>query len=220
MMRAETLAPISVSYQQQNRCASARVPQPVGRHRLRSAKWNFARNFIFARCVLKPAVCEIKLLYVLKMFVVVFRVVIPTFLQSVCTSTLLYILTHMAFICGFIYIWSCVLYYRFNVSRNFVVWCHVCEKLRYHLSLIYVPIPVNPVGFIFQLCLIKLLFISLLFDESVSKQINITIRIYRTIILPVFLCGCETWSLILREAHRLRVFQKRVLANSIKISIR
>ena len=31
-------------------------------------------------------------------------------------------------------------------------------------------------------------------------------KIYRTIILPVVLYGCETWSLTLREEHRLRVF--------------
>jgi hypothetical protein len=36
-------------------------------------------------------------------------------------------------------------------------------------------------------------------------------RIYKTIILPVVLYGCETWSLILREGHRLRVFENRVL---------
>jgi len=29
--------------------------------------------------------------------------------------------------------------------------------------------------------------------------------------LPVVLCGCETWSLILREERRLRVFENRVL---------
>jgi hypothetical protein len=29
--------------------------------------------------------------------------------------------------------------------------------------------------------------------------------------LPVVLCGCETWSLILREEHRLRLFENRVL---------
>jgi hypothetical protein len=40
---------------------------------------------------------------------------------------------------------------------------------------------------------------------------NIKIRIYRTIILPVVLYGCETWSLTLREEHRLRVFENRVL---------
>jgi hypothetical protein len=40
---------------------------------------------------------------------------------------------------------------------------------------------------------------------------NIKIRIYKTIILPVILYGCETWSLTLREEHRLRVFEKRVL---------
>jgi hypothetical protein len=37
------------------------------------------------------------------------------------------------------------------------------------------------------------------------------IKLYRTIILPVVLYGCETWSLILREERRLRVFENRVL---------
>jgi hypothetical protein len=34
---------------------------------------------------------------------------------------------------------------------------------------------------------------------------------YKNIILPVVLCGCETWSLTLREEHRLRVFENMVL---------
>jgi hypothetical protein len=40
---------------------------------------------------------------------------------------------------------------------------------------------------------------------------NVNINIYRTIILPAVLYGCEIWSLTLREAHRLRVFENRVL---------
>ena len=40
---------------------------------------------------------------------------------------------------------------------------------------------------------------------------NLKIKIYRTIILPVVLYGCETWLLTLREEHRLRVFENRVL---------
>jgi hypothetical protein len=36
-------------------------------------------------------------------------------------------------------------------------------------------------------------------------------RIYKTIILPVILYGCKTWSLTLREEHRLRVFGNKVL---------
>jgi len=40
---------------------------------------------------------------------------------------------------------------------------------------------------------------------------NINVKIYRTIILPVVLYGCETWSLTLREERRLRVFENRVL---------
>jgi hypothetical protein len=34
---------------------------------------------------------------------------------------------------------------------------------------------------------------------------------YKTVILPVVLYGCETWSLTLGEEHRLRAFEKRVL---------
>jgi hypothetical protein len=40
---------------------------------------------------------------------------------------------------------------------------------------------------------------------------NLKVQIYKTIILPVVLYGCETWSLILREEPRLRVLEKRVL---------
>jgi hypothetical protein len=37
------------------------------------------------------------------------------------------------------------------------------------------------------------------------------IKIYEPVILPVVLYGCETWSPTLREEHRLRVFENRVL---------
>jgi hypothetical protein len=37
---------------------------------------------------------------------------------------------------------------------------------------------------------------------------NLNIRIYKTIILPVVLYGCETWSLTLREEHRLWVLRR------------
>jgi hypothetical protein len=40
---------------------------------------------------------------------------------------------------------------------------------------------------------------------------NVKIKIYETIILPVILYVCETLSLTLREGHRLRVFENRVL---------
>jgi hypothetical protein len=39
----------------------------------------------------------------------------------------------------------------------------------------------------------------------------IIITIYKTIILSVILYGCETWSLTLREEHRLRVLENKVL---------
>jgi hypothetical protein len=40
---------------------------------------------------------------------------------------------------------------------------------------------------------------------------NLKIKIYKTVILPVVLYGCETWSLTSREEHRLRDFENRVL---------
>jgi hypothetical protein len=40
---------------------------------------------------------------------------------------------------------------------------------------------------------------------------NVKVNTYKTIILPVVLYVCETWSLTLREEHRLRAFENRVL---------
>jgi hypothetical protein len=40
---------------------------------------------------------------------------------------------------------------------------------------------------------------------------NIKFRIYKTLIMPTVLYGCETWSLTLREEHGLRVFENKVL---------
>jgi len=45
-----------------------------------------------------------------------------------------------------------------------------------------------------------------LFSSSLLSK-NLKIKIYRTIILPAVLYGCETWSLTLREELRLRVFR-------------
>ena len=45
-------------------------------------------------------------------------------------------------------------------------------------------------------------------SSLLSKKLKI--KINRTIILPVVLYGCETWSLTLREESRLRVFENRV----------
>ena len=50
---------------------------------------------------------------------------------------------------------------------------------------------------------------NLLSSRLLSK--NIKIKKYRTIILPVVLYGCETWSLTLREERKLRVFENMVL---------
>jgi hypothetical protein len=50
---------------------------------------------------------------------------------------------------------------------------------------------------------------SLLSSHLLSR--NLKVKIYKTIILPLVLYGCEAWSLTLREEHRLRVFENRVL---------
>ena len=49
---------------------------------------------------------------------------------------------------------------------------------------------------------------NLLYSILLSK--NIKSKIYRIIILLV-VCGCETWSLTLREGRRLWVFENNVL---------
>jgi hypothetical protein len=50
---------------------------------------------------------------------------------------------------------------------------------------------------------------NLLSSHLTSK--NLKIKIYKTVILPVVLYGCETWSLTLGEEHRLRGFENIVL---------
>jgi hypothetical protein len=47
------------------------------------------------------------------------------------------------------------------------------------------------------------------FSCVIEKEVKI--RICKTIIFLVVLYGCETWSLILKEEHRLRAFENRVL---------
>jgi hypothetical protein len=41
-----------------------------------------------------------------------------------------------------------------------------------------------------------------------SSLKNIQTILYKTIILPVVLYGCETWCLILKQKHRLRVLRR------------
>jgi len=54
---------------------------------------------------------------------------------------------------------------------------------------------------------------NLLSSRLLSK--NLKIKVYRSIILPVVLYGCETWSLTLREERKLRVFENMVLRRII-----
>ena len=50
-----------------------------------------------------------------------------------------------------------------------------------------------------------------IFCRSRLLSKNLKIKIYRTIILPVVLYGCETWSLTLWKERKLRVFENMVL---------
>ena len=50
---------------------------------------------------------------------------------------------------------------------------------------------------------------NLLCSKLLSK--NLKFKIYRTIILPVVLYECETWSLTLRDERKLKVFENMVL---------
>jgi hypothetical protein len=52
---------------------------------------------------------------------------------------------------------------------------------------------------------------NLLFSSLLSK--NLKIKIYRNIILPVILYGCETWSLTLMEKYRLSLYENSVEEN-------
>jgi hypothetical protein len=54
-----------------------------------------------------------------------------------------------------------------------------------------------------------------LYSSLLSK--NIKFRIYRIKNLPVFLYGRETWSLTLREEHRLFMFENRMLRRIFRL---
>jgi hypothetical protein len=53
---------------------------------------------------------------------------------------------------------------------------------------------------------------SLLCSHMLSR--NVKVKIYKTIILPFVLYGCEMWSRTLKKEHRLRVFENRVLRST------
>jgi hypothetical protein len=62
---------------------------------------------------------------------------------------------------------------------------------------------------VINVCKLKVIIFSTCKYGELSK--NVEIKIYRSIMFTVVLYGCETWSVTLREEHRLRVFENRVL---------
>jgi len=92
------------------------------------------------------------------------------------------------------------------------VMCPVCRMLcrmwpiRQHRYLYQVTLTVVRSYYnIVRLLTLKRLNLKRLLSSSLLSK-KLKIKIYRTIILPVVLYGCETWSLTLREECRLRVF--------------
>ena len=67
----------------------------------------------------------------------------------------------------------------------------------------------KPLGFKTLITVCSVGCLNLLSSRLLSK--NLKIKIYRTIILPVVLYGCDTCSLTLREERKLRVFENMVL---------
>ena len=71
--------------------------------------------------------------------------------------------------------------------------------------------------FFATLTLLQVLEISIpdLFKFKINFRVmlfkNTQIEIYRTLILPIVLYGCETWSVTFREEHRLRVLENWLL---------
>ena len=52
-----------------------------------------------------------------------------------------------------------------------------------------------------------------IWENCIVRLLKVNTYMYKTIILPVLLYGCETWSLTLRELHTLRVFENKLLRN-------
>jgi hypothetical protein len=93
---------------------------------------------------------------------------------------------------------------RFLFSWLMVGQCHKIKLYR------YMPVPV--IKLLFHIWYCKACYHSiqnLLSPLLVSK--NVKIRMYKTIIFPVVLYRCETWSLTLKEEHSLRVSENMVL---------
>jgi hypothetical protein len=70
--------------------------------------------------------------------------------------------------------------------------------------------PANSLEILYIICSVTSHSVQSLLSSRLLSR-NVKIKIYKTIILPVVLYGCEAWSLTLREEHRLRVFENRVL---------
>jgi hypothetical protein len=102
-------------------------------------------------------------------------------------------------------IWFIHFIYLFHSVACFaVVYIAYCSDMFYILHVLWIYGTLNKLNWI-ELNSVQNLLSSCLLSK------NAKIRIYKTIILPVVLYGCETWPLTLRKKHRLWVFKNRVL---------
>jgi hypothetical protein len=52
--------------------------------------------------------------------------------------------------------------------------------------------------------------------SSCLLPINVEIKVYETIVLPLVVYGCDTWCVMLREKNRLKVFENRRIFGSLE----
>ena len=86
--------------------------------------------------------------------------------------------------------------------KTYYIYGHISLDASYNEECVRQNCRENNTHILFKVCK------SVVFQVAIQ---NLKIKIYRTIILPVVLYGCETWSLTVREERRLRVFENRVL---------
>ena len=90
-------------------------------------------------------------------------------------------------------------------------WRHRLELFEDTLLIIFENQSIYRQGFCIYLDLKQVIHVIIQSKHFCVVSKNLKIKIYKTIILPVVLYGCEKWSLTLREESRLRVFENRVL---------
>jgi len=106
--------------------------------------------------------------------------------------------------------------YFSQISSNIVsVFLIVSFHPRRNIVFVFLPSKLHGLHILF----VKIsLFLQRRVNRTVQKRLTsrlisrkLVLKIYRTVILPVILYGCESWSTTLADKHKLRVFENKVL---------